>query len=40
MGMIWDGFDAFSSNFVTQVSGNQVRKSGRKSARSAGTRSV
>jgi hypothetical protein len=40
MGMIWDGFGAFPSKFITQVSGNQVRKSGQKSARSAVTRSV
>jgi hypothetical protein len=38
MGMVWDCFSAFPYNFITQVRGNSVRKSGQMSARSFGTR--
>lgn len=39
MGMVRGCFGAFRSNFITQVSENQARESGRKSAESVGTRS-
>lgn len=37
MGMAWGDFDAFPSNFITPVRGNDVRKSRQNSAQSAGT---